>query len=150
MTKDDFLSAATTAALASSAASGFPAGITVAQAALESAWGNSKLAQLAQNYFGIKRRRGRTTIELPTHECVNGARVLITSRFAKYDSMQDCFRDRDRMIATLAVYQEARDAAADAESFIRVLARHWATDPAYAEKVLYIYRAHNLDAISRQ
>ena len=34
------------------------AGIAVAQAALESAWGNSRLARDANNYFGIKARNG--------------------------------------------------------------------------------------------
>ena len=72
MTKEEFIAAATAAAQASSATSGFPPGVTVAQAALESAWGNSGLAQAANNYFGIKARPGGEAIELPTLEYVGG------------------------------------------------------------------------------
>jgi len=36
---------------------GIPASVTLAQMALESSWGNSRLAQIANNYFGIKANR---------------------------------------------------------------------------------------------
>jgi len=150
MTKEEFIAAATAAARASSATSGFPPGVTVAQAAIESAWGNSGLAQAANNYFGIKARHGGEAVELPTLEYVDGAPVRIPAKFAKYASMAECFADRDRMIASLPAYQEARAAAADPEAFTRALARHWATDPGYAEKVLYLYRVHGLDKLDEQ
>lgn len=142
MTRQDFLAAATAAARASFAASGLPAGITVAQAALESAWGNSQLARDANNYFGIKAHGGRPFTELPATEFVDGKRLRVTARFTRYASMAECFADRDAIIAKL--YAEARAAAADPEAFTRALAKHWATDPGYAEKVLRIYRAENL------
>jgi len=144
MTKDEFIAAATAAARVSSATSGFSPGMTVAQAALESAWGNSALAQTANNYFGIKARRGGEAIEFPTLEYGAGEAIRVPARFAKYASMAECFADRDRMIALLPAYSEARAAAADPEAFIRALARHWATDPAYADKVLYVYGTHGL------
>jgi flagellar protein FlgJ len=150
MTKEEFIAAATAAAQASSATSGFPPGVTVAQAALESAWGNSQLAQVANNYFGVKARRGSEAVELPTIEYVDGAPVRTLAKFAKYASTADCFADRDRMIASLPAYREARDAAGDPEAFTRALARHWATDPGYAEKVLYLYRVHGLDKLDDQ
>jgi len=150
MTKEEFIAAATAAAQASSATSGFPPGVTVAQAALESAWGNSGLAQAANNYFGIKARPGGQAIELPTLEYVGGAPVRIPAKFAKYASMVECFADRDRMIGSLPAYQEARAAAADPEAFTRALARHWATDPDYAEKLLTVYRVHGLDRLDEQ
>jgi flagellum-specific peptidoglycan hydrolase FlgJ len=149
MTKEEFIAAATAAAQASSATSGFPPGVTVAQAALESGLGNSGLARMANNYFGIKTRPGGQTIELPTVEYVDGVPVRSTAKFAKYDSMAECFADRDRMIASLPAYQEARAVAGDPEAFIRALARHWATDPHYAEKLLHVYRAHGLDKLDR-
>ncbi len=144
MTKKEFIAAAAAAARSASAISGFPPGIAVAQAALESAWGNSQLARRANNYFGIKARRGRAVIELPTLEYVDGAPLRTAARFARYESMEECFVDRDRMIASLPVYSEAREASVDPEAFIRALAQHWATDPDYANKVLYLYGAHGL------
>ncbi len=149
MTKQEFIALATAAAKASSADSGFPAGATVAQAALESAWGNSQLSRQAHNYFGIKAHGGLPWIELPTHEFEGGRLLRVAARFARYESMEACFSDRDRLIARLAVYQEARERAGDPEAFIRALARHWATDPKYAEKLLATYRAHGLDALDR-
>ena len=147
MTKEEFIAAATAAAQASSATSGFPPGVAVAQAVLESASGSSVLAKAANNYFGIKARTGGEAIELPTLEYVDGTPVRIPAKFAKYASMAECFADRDRMIASLPAYGEARAAAADPEAFVRALARHWATDPSYAEKVLYLYRVHGLDKL---
>ena len=147
MSKQEFVALATVAAVASSRASGFPAGITVAQAALESDWGNSQLSRVAHNYFGIKAHGDHAFIELPTCEVRDGKTVRCTARFARYESMQACFADRDRLIATLGCYAEARACAADPEAFIRALAKHWATDPLYAEKVLAIYRQHNLDQL---
>ncbi len=165
MTKDEFIAAATAAAQASSATSGFPSGVTIAQAALESYWGNSALARVANNYFGIKARpdhpskpnaglpgtpAGGEAIELPTLEYVDGAPVRSTAKFARYASMTECFAHRDHMIASLPAYQEARAAAQDPEAFVCALARHWATDPGYAEKLLYLYRAHGLDKLDEQ
>jgi flagellum-specific peptidoglycan hydrolase FlgJ len=146
MARDEFLRSAIAAARAASTLSGFPAGITVAQAALESNWGASQLARDAQNYFGIKAHGGRPFIELPTTEFVAGKALHVTARFTRYVSMEDCFTDRDAIIARVSVYKEARAAIADPEAFARALAKHWATDPAYAEKLLHIYRAENLAA----
>jgi flagellum-specific peptidoglycan hydrolase FlgJ len=147
MLRDKFLSSAIVAARAASAVSGFPAGITVAQAALESNWGASQLARDAQNYFGIKAHGGRPFIELPTTEFVAGKALHLTARFTRYVSMEECFTDRDAIIARVSVYAEARAAAGDPEAFARVLAKHWATDPEYAEKLLHTYRAENLAAL---
>ena len=144
MTEQEFLDAATAAALAVSRLSGFPPGITVAQAAEESNWGNSQLARAGHNYFGIKARNGQPSIKLPTSECIAGKTVAVTAAFARYASMEACFAARDRILATAACYAEARACRADPEAFARALARHWATDPAYAEKLLRLYRDHNL------
>ena len=146
MTRDDFLQQATAAATAASAESGFPAGITVAQAALESAWGQSRLSREANNYFGIKALAKYERIAMPTFEVEGGVRKPVTAWFARFASMEECFRERDRVIATGALFAEARAAKADAEQFVRALAKHWATDPAYAEKILAIYRRFELQS----
>lgn len=148
MTKTEFLAAATAAARDSSRTSGLPPGVTVAQAALESAWGASQLARAAQNYFGIKAHGKLPWITLPTLEYRNGRALWVEARFARYESMAACFADRDRIILTVPCYADARACVADPEAFVRALAQHWATDPGYAEKVLKVYREHKLVAIS--
>ncbi len=149
MTRREFIAAATTAAQAASAVSGFPAGVTVAQAALESAWGQSQLARRAHNYFGIKAHGKLPWIEMPTTEVQSGAAVKVRAYFARYESVEACFEDRDRLLARLAVYAEARAAARDPEAFIRALAKHWATDPRYADKLLALYREHGFDQLDQ-
>jgi flagellum-specific peptidoglycan hydrolase FlgJ len=135
------------AAIAAASRSTYPAGITVAQAALESAWGSSQLSQKANNYFGVKAHGEAEAIELLTTEVVNGKTVKVLARFAAYPNMAACFADRDRIINQLACYQDARANASDPELFTRCVARHWATDPKYAEKLLKIYRDNKLDAL---
>jgi flagellum-specific peptidoglycan hydrolase FlgJ len=149
MTRSEFITAATAAAREASRASGLPPGVAVAQAALESAWGNSQLARKAHNYFGIKAHGSHPWIEMPTLEFRQGRAVWVQARFARYDSMAACFADRDRILGGAAVYREARACAADAEAFIGALAAHWATDPRYAEKLLRVYREHGFDEMDK-
>ncbi len=113
---------------------------TPAHGTLLISFGNSKLSRQAHNYFGIKAHGAQPFIELPTWECVNGERVCIAARFARYESMEECFRARDGIILRLACYAEARAAAHDPEQFARALAKHWATDPMYAEKLQSVWR----------
>src|SRR5438477_2332208 len=147
MTKKEFLSAAIAAARQSSAQSNLPAGVSVAQAALESAWGESRLAQKANNYFGIKARDCDSWIAMPTTESIldadgKSSLTKTTARFARYASMEECFTARDRIVLSAPVYAEARNHRGEPIAFIHSLAKHWATDPAYAEKLEEIYLAH--------
>ena len=147
MTKEEFLQHAKAAALAASARSGLPPGVTVAQAILESNWGQSQLARDAHNYFGIKAHGGHERVAYPTFEVVNGRAVRVTAEFARYASIEECFTDRDQIILRLACYGEARAAKDDPEQFARALAKHWATDPKYADKLLAVFRELGLDSI---
>lgn len=150
MTRSEFLEQAIAAARAAAAASGFPPGITVAQAALESAWGESQLARIANNYFGIKAHGERESIALPTTEIVAGVAERVTAHFARYASMAECFADRDALLARARCYAEARAVAQAPEAFARALARRWATDPEYAEKLLAVYRTNGLADLDRK
>lgn len=138
MTREEFLERAMVAARASSATSGLDPRITAAQAALESNFGRSRLSTEANNYFGIKARGGQPSVEMRTTEVVNGKSVAVRAHFARFGSMEECFVARDRIILTVPCYAEARACAADGEGFVRALARRWATDPQYADKLLRI------------
>lgn len=147
MTKQEFLQLATDAARTSSQTSGLAPGITVAQAALESAWGSSELSRRANNYFGIKAHGKHPSVEFPTSEVRDGKVVRISAEFAAYDSMAQCFACRDRLILGGARYAGVRESAHDPERFARALAKHWATDPQYAEKLLRIYHENKLERL---
>jgi flagellum-specific peptidoglycan hydrolase FlgJ len=120
---------------------------TPAQGTVMISWGSSGLCASAFNFFGIKARAGRDWVEMKTCECRRGMAVHARARFARYLSMQECFEDRDRMILELPVYAEARGLAPNPEPFLRALARHWATDPHYADKVLQVYHTNHLDLL---
>src|SRR5437762_12873569 len=90
MKKQEFLSAAIAAARQTSAQSNLPAGVTVAQAALETAWGESRLAQKANNYFVIKARGDQPFVALPTSECDSVATKRFTARLARYLFIKEC------------------------------------------------------------
>ncbi len=150
MTKEQFLQEATRVAIAASRMSGLPAGITVAQAILESNWGQSQLARDAHNYFGIKAHRAHQRVAYPTFEVVNGRAIRVTAEFARYASIEECFADRDAIILRVGCYAEARAVKDDPEQFSRALAKHWATDPKYAEKLLCLYRAQRLNEIEKK
>jgi len=135
MTKGEFVRQAYAAAVKSSERSGMPAMVTVAQAALESNWGMSRLSLEAHNYFGIKAHGKHERIRMCTHECEAGKTVEVKAEFAKYGSLEECIECRDGILLRGAVYAGAREARGDEEGFIREMAKHWATDPRYAEKL---------------
>ena len=79
MKPDDFIKQIAQAAIACHRDTGIPASFTLAQAALESGWGASKLAQRGHNLFGVKADRAwkGPTISMDTAEVENGRRVKV-------------------------------------------------------------------------
>lgn len=129
--------------------------IAVAQAALESAYGKSRLCRDANNLFGVKagaRWKG-PTLELPTLEWDGRRMVSVLVRWRKYGSWAECFADYGAIIGRLPWFNDAELAARkdDAIGFLDGLIAApekgepgWATDPRYREKVLSVARVWNL------
>jgi flagellum-specific peptidoglycan hydrolase FlgJ len=86
---------------------GVPASVTLAQAILESAWGQSQLARRCNNFFGIKALPGEAYEEFTTREVVTGRSVNELARFAKYPSAIESFDAHGRLLATLPRYVPA-------------------------------------------
>ncbi len=76
-----------------------PASVTLAQWAVESAWG-ADMPTDSNNPFGIKAGLLQSAVESPTHEVVAGERVAIVARFRKFDSLSDAFDQHGKLIAT--------------------------------------------------
>ncbi len=122
--------------------------ITAAQAALESRYGRSKLARLANNLFGIKAGRSWSgpTFDLPTREFdPERGWITTTARWRRYASWEECFEDYGRIIARLPWFADAAQAArrGDAVGFLEgILTKPgepgWATDPDYKDKVIAV------------
>ncbi len=129
MTKQEFVQQAYAAASRSSERSGMPAMVTVAQAALESNWGQSKLSQEANNYFGIKAHGTHERIQMSTEECEGGANESRSeAEFAKYLSMLDCFQCSDGILLRGAPFmRRAREKRGDEAEIHR--ARSQSTGP---------------------
>ncbi|MFV0277659.1 MAG: flagellar assembly peptidoglycan hydrolase FlgJ [Parahaliea sp.] len=131
---------------AAAASLGVDADILVAQAALETGWGQHTLPKGAGssfNLFNIKAGGdwlGAVT-ETTAVEYEGGQPVMRRSRFRAYNNLAEAFADYTRLIGGAPRYQRAVAGAADAEVYVRELqAAGYATDPAYADKVLAVAR----------
>lgn len=118
-----------------------PAAI-VAQAALESAWGQRMPRTVdgrpSYNLFGIKAGgswKGDSAV-VPTVEFADGVAVRGRAAFRAYASLEDGVRDYVEMLAGSPRFRQALAAGADALGFLTGLARAgYATDPSYADKL---------------
>ena len=144
--QDSFLRQATRAATA--AGHIFP-GYAACEAALESNWGQSRLAREAQNLFGQQQSTppmaGTLTVALPTQEFVRGAWTTVAANWACFRTQEACFRARMALLERARHAYPAYDRALRAttgEQFVEEVSRAWSTDPARAAKVLAIHRQH--------
>jgi flagellum-specific peptidoglycan hydrolase FlgJ len=119
-----FLREVVPAAISTMKVSGVPASITVAQAILESGWGDSSLAREANNYFGIKAEHlgaPESYEEFPTAEYANGQREMVEAEFEKFPTITDCFEDHAALLATAKRYAPAMAVKSNAVEFARQL-----------------------------
>ena len=149
MSPTEFIMRLTTAAVESAKETGVPASITIAQAALESGWGESGLAKVGKNLFGIKadsRWRGETLI-LQTKEFIRGQWVVVPAKWRKYASWQESIDDHAAFLKQNPRYQPCFQCL-KAEAFAQALAKAgYATDPGYADKVINLMNQHKLQAL---
>ncbi len=147
MTPAEFIMRLSKPAMESQIKSGVPACITIAQAALESGWGESGLAKSGNNLFGIKadsRWRG-DTLTLNTKEFIKGQWVVIPAKWRKYSSWQESIDDHSRFLRQNPRYQTCF-LCQTPEAFARALVKAgYATDPGYAEKLMTLVSQHKLD-----
>ncbi len=136
-TQKTWLDGMVPAAKASEEAFGVPAAVTLAQCILESGWGQTDLAQQANNFFGIKaehRDDPNSYMEFPTAEYEHGARVMVQAEFEKYPDVEASFRDHARLLATAPRYAPAMAQKDNLAAFCTELqACGYSTAPTYAE-----------------
>ena len=147
MKKDDFFALLAVPARAAFLATGVPAGFTLAQAALESAWGESGLAKSGKNLFGVKADKAwkGATMTLPTREFVNGAWVTVPASWRKYSTWEECLVDHANFLKANKRYQAAFVRTDSSEAFAQAIAAAgYATDPNYAAKLIAVIRSNNL------
>lgn len=141
------------------AATGISAALTIAQAILESGWGSSELARMANNIFGMKTSLsgnswegsawdGTSIYKKASYEYENGRRVLRTSKFRSYPSISASIRDHAFYLLNAkngSARRYAGISGADYKTAAKLLQNGgYATDPAYADQVAGIVERYGL------
>lgn len=140
MTPDPSIVAAARAAMAKWRV---PASVTIAQFALESAWG-TRMPAGSRNPFGIKALPGQPFVTAMTHEVVAGVSHLLPQKFRLFADLAEAFDAHAQLLATAKVYAPAMAALPSVVRFVGLMAQHYATDPAYAAKLLQLIDADGL------
>lgn len=118
--------------------------LTMAQAILESGWGNSAIGN---NIFGIKAGSGWTgkTKTCKTGEQnSDGSRYTITATFRDYDSVAESVEDHAKLL-TSSRYQSVIDSSNYKEACVNVKKCGYATDVNYANSLINIIETYGLD-----
>lgn len=147
---EQFVSRMLPAAQRASQASGVPAQLIMAQAALESGWGKREIraedGKTSFNLFGIKADKGwkGPVTVFPTHEVINGERIAIDDQFRAYRTFGECLADRAEFFRRNPRYAKCflEDTG---HGWARAVARAgYATDPTYADKLIQIMDGRNM------
>jgi hypothetical protein len=115
--------------------------VVAAQWALESGWG--KRTSGKNNYFGIKSKTGEGSL-VRTTEFIAGMERKVDAWFKDYPSLDACVSDLVSKWYTDYKGYKGVNRAATAEQCAQLLVREgYATDPAYATKLINIMRSKN-------
>lgn len=149
MTPQEFIRAIAPAAQASASRTRIPASFTVAEAALESAWGESLLARNGRNLFGIKADRSwkGATLTMNTREYLRGKWVIVPALWRKYEDWQGSIDDHAAFLIQNKRYADAFRFASGEDFAYAVAKAGYATDPGYAMKIVSIIRKHSLETL---
>lgn len=120
------------AAQAAQLATGVRASVSLAQWALESAWGAKCTGQF--NFFGVKALPGQPSTLCWTHEVVAGQLVSCQQPFLNYPDLETGFLAHARQLIS-GHFEAAAPLVANVAAFIKAIAPIYATDPDYAAKL---------------
>ncbi|MGL1958481.1 MAG: flagellar assembly peptidoglycan hydrolase FlgJ [Colwellia sp.] len=143
----DFVSALTEPAKMVQEKLGVPFQVVIAQAALETGWGQ-KIIQAddgssSNNLFNIKadNRWAGSKIQKDTLEFEQGTMVKKSAPFRAYQSLSESVDDYVNFLSDNDRYQGALQNASDVEHFLHGLQQAgYATDPQYANKIMATLR----------
>lgn len=124
--------------------SGLHPHLILAQAALESGWGKREIPAAdgspSHNLFGIKATgdwRGKTT-EITTTEYINGVKQKVKAAFRVYDSYEHALSDYAKLLTKNPRYRGVVQSDSAEQGAKALQAGGYATDPAYAKKLITI------------
>jgi len=143
---EQFVSRLLPAAQRASQASGVPAQLIMAQAALESGWGKREIraddGRSSYNLFGIKADKSwkGPVVETTTTEYVNGVAQKIQAKFRAYSSYEESFTDYARFLTSNPRYANVLATKDPAEAAHGLQRAGYATDPQYGGKLVRIMK----------
>lgn len=128
--------------------------ITIAQACLESDYGQSSLSQKYNNLFGVKGTNPNTSAVLTTKEYVKGKWIVVKARFQIYDSYEASIRAHARLFQKGTTWNKqqykhvltAKDYRKQAHALVQ---DGYATDPNYADKLIKLIEQYHLDRFDK-
>jgi len=143
---DQFVARMGAPAQAASVASGMPAQLILAQAALESGWGQREIkddsGNQSYNLFGIKAGKNwkGPVVQANTTEYVNGVAHSTKATFRAYGSYQEAFTDYGKFLTGNPRYAQALAAGDPVEAAYGLQRAGYATDPQYGGKLARIMK----------
>lgn len=136
---------------------GVPSQVLMAQAALETGWGQHGIADAtgkpAFNFFGIKADKSwqGSRVQATTGEYRNGSLQSENAQFRAYESPAQAFDDYVDFLKSNPRYAQALRSGGDAAAFAYGLQNAgYATDPAYAQKLLKVASSDTMRAAVAQ
>lgn len=151
----NFVSKMSGAARLAANQSGVPEKLILSQAALESGWGRREIMRpdgsTSYNLFGIKATSGwkGDVVHVTTTEYENGVARKVTQPFRAYGSYAESFADYARLIGTNERYSDVLEANSAEDAARKIQRAGYATDPAYAEKLISIMSYFDSGSIKR-
>lgn len=124
--------------------------ITIAQACLESNYGQSDLSQKYNNLFGVKGTNPNTSAVMTTKEYVKGKWITVKARFQIYDSYEASIRAHARLFQNGTTWNHDQYkhvlASKDYKTQAKALVTDgYATDPDYADKLINLIEQFDLE-----
>ncbi len=126
---------------------GIPTSVTLAQWAIESAYG-TRMPPGSNNPFGIKARAGEASVQVWTTEFVGGRLRKVLAEFRSFPSLEAAFSRHARLLGKGSPYADARKFLDDPDKFADALTGVYATDPQYGTKLKSIMKSNNLYAFN--
>jgi len=154
--REDFISIITPLALQSQRQSGMSAALQVAQAILETGWGQSLPVDrytglFSYNLFGIKGRGSAGSVICRTFEEYYGTMYSIDDYFRAYFSVQESWADHKDLLLLAGRYQPFRDVMFNSTRGAYALRRcGYATASTYPDVLKDIIEQYGLDALDWQ
>jgi flagellar protein FlgJ len=154
---DDFVKSIWPYAQKAASVLGLDPKILVAQAALETGWGQfvarNAEGESSNNVFNIKKGSNahHDSVTVKTTEYIANTPIRMQAEFRKYPTVENSFEDYIALLQGNNRYKDALANTENPERFMQALHKAgYATDPQYSSKILSIYHGDELQqAVAR-